>query len=264
MSDATPRQQPDRAADPVIRIRGLGLRAAGRQLFSGLDLDVRPGEVIAVLGRNGAGKTTLFRAILGLHPIAEGTIRVLGSAPRRGNRRIGYVPQQRIVQPHAPLTARDLVVLGRSGARFGLPLPSAADRRAVAAAIEAVGGTELAHRPLGELSGGQQQRFRIAQAIVDDPPILLLDEPLSSLDPTSRGEIVALAAAQRRRGAAVLVITHDLDEDVSAANRIVDLAPEGSWVGSPAEALARGTHEHPHHDDTSDDDESIGTGGAVA
>ena len=236
-----------RPADPVLRIRGLGLRAAGRRLFSGLDLDVRPGELVAILGRNGSGKTTLFRAILGLEPIPAGTIEVLGAAPRRGNPRIGYVPQQRIVQRHVPLLGRDLVMLGRTGARFGLPITTAADRHAVAEAIAAVHGEALAHRPLGELSGGEQQRLRIAQAIVHEPPLLLLDEPLSSLDTAARAEIVALAAAQRRRGVAVVVITHDVDDELRRADRIVELSADGCWVGSPAEARARGIHDHPHH-----------------
>lgn len=244
---------PPRPADaPLIRIRDLSLRAAGRRLFDGLDLDVRPGELVAILGRNGSGKTTLFRAILGLAPIAAGTIEVLGAAPRRGNPRIGYVPQQRIVQRHTPLLGRDLVALGRTGTRFGFPVPRAADRHAVAAAIEAVHGEDLAGRPLGELSGGEQQRLRIAQAIVHEPPILLLDEPLSSLDSAARAEITALAAAQRQRGVAVVVITHDVDDELRRADRIVELAEEGCWVGSPAEARARGIHDHPHHPDEHD------------
>lgn len=236
-------------ADPVIRIRDLSLRAGGRKLFAGLNLDVGPGELVAILGRNGSGKSTLFRAILGLEPPAAGSIEVLGAAQRRGNPRIGYVPQQRIVQRHVPLTGRDLVMLGRTGRRFGLPISTAADRNAVSEALEAVHGTELASHPLGELSGGQQQRLRIAQAIVDDPPILLLDEPLSSLDTAARAEIIALAAEQRRRGVAVVVITHDVDEELRHADRIVDLSAEGCWVGSARDARARGIHDHPHHVD---------------
>ncbi|HWL60541.1 MAG TPA: metal ABC transporter ATP-binding protein [Microbacteriaceae bacterium] len=252
MSTAAAGPEPAATADPVIRTRGLSLRAGGRRLFHGLDLDVRPGELVAILGRNGSGKTTLFRAILGLEPVATGSITVLGAAPRRGNPRIGYVPQQRIVQRHAPLLGRDLVMLGRTGTRFGLPVTRAADRHAVAAAIDAVHGHDLASRPLGELSGGQQQRLRIAQAIVHEPPILLLDEPLSSLDPAARAEITALAAAQRGRGVAVVVITHDVDDELRRADRIVELSEHGCWVGTPAEARARGIHDHPHHPDEHD------------
>ena len=232
---------------PVLSIRDLSLRAAGRTLFTGLELDVRPGELVAILGRNGSGKTTLFRAILGLESIAAGRIDVLGAPPHRGNPHIGYVPQQRIADRNLPLTGRDLVMLGRTGTRFGIPITTHADRTAVAAAIDAIHGTELARRPLGELSGGEQQRLRIAQAIVGDPAILLLDEPLSSLDTTAREEIIALAASQRERGVAVIVITHDLDDELRHADRIVELSDTGCWVGSPEAARARGIHDHPHH-----------------
>ena len=233
---------------PVLEIRDAEIRTRDRLILEHLDLTVNAGEFLAVLGPNGAGKTTLFRAILGLEPLERGEVRVLGAPARRGDQRIGYVPQQRMFPRGTPLTGRGLVTLGRSGTRFGLPFSGAKDRAAVRQAIEAVGGERLARRPIGELSGGEQQRLRIAQAIVDDPAMLLLDEPLSSLDAEHRGDIVELAVEQQRRGAAILFITHDLDPVVGVAHRALIIRGDGSyWLGDPANARSADLHDHPHH-----------------
>ncbi len=192
------------APAPVLELSGAALRVRGRTLFAGLDLAVGPGELVAVLGPNGAGKTSLFRAILGLERLATGRVAVLGAPARRGDRRIGYVPQQRVWPRGMPMLGRDLVMMGRTGARFGIPIAGRADREAVAKAIWSVRAEALVNRPVGDLSGGEQQRLRIAQAIVDEPALLLLDEPLSSLDLRHQGEIVELVdrpARERHRGA---------------------------------------------------------------
>lgn len=235
-------------SDLTLEVNDLKIEVDSRTLLNHLNLSVEPGEFIAVLGRNGAGKTSLFRAILGLEAVAVGEIRVLGELVRRGDRRIGYIPQQRMLPPETPLTARDLVMLGRNGTRFGFPINKRGDRDAVDAAIARVGGSELARRPIGSLSGGEQQRFRIAQAIVDSPPLLLLDEPLSSLDPNSRAEMVELARAQCESGTAVLFITHDLEPVMGVADRAIVLRGDGTyWLGRPAEVPHSDLHDHPHH-----------------
>ena len=239
------------AAAPVLSIRGASLRFAaprrlgaahqgpkhGRELWSGLDLDVAPGELVAILGPNGSGKTTLFRAILGAQRLSAGEIRLDGQPVRRGDRRIGSVPQQRIFPASVPMLGRDLVTLGRTGTRLGPPITSRADRAAVTAAIEAAGATALADRPIGSLSGGEQQRLRLAQAIVDDPVLLLADEPLSSLDLGHQRAIVELIDAQRARGTAVLFIAHDVNPILESVDRILYLAPVGHRIGTPAEVL---------------------------
>lgn len=222
---------------PVLELAAAALRVRGRTLFAGLDLAVAPGELIAVLGPNGAGKTSLFRAILGLEPLAAGTVRVFGERARRGDRRIGYVPQQRVWARGTPMLGRDLVTMGRTGARWGLPISSRADREAVARAIWSVRAEALAARPVGDLSGGEQQRLRIAQAIVDEPGLLLLDEPLSSLDHANQAEIVALADRERERGAAVVFIAHDINPILGRVDRVLYLARGRHLLGTPDEVF---------------------------
>ena len=227
----------DAASAPVLQVRGAAIRFGNRTLWSDLDLDVRPGELIAILGANGTGKTTLFKAILGQTRLSTGSINLLGGRVRRGDHRIGSVPQQRIFAASVPMLGRDLVTFGRTGRRFGPPITSAADRAAVDAAITAAGATSLADRPIGSLSGGEQQRLRLAQAIVDEPSLLLCDEPLSSLDLGHQRAIVDLIDTQRARGAGVLFITHDVNPILDVVDRILYLAPGGHRIGTPDEVL---------------------------
>src|SRR5262249_18429365 len=154
-----------------------------RVLWRDLDLAVRQGEFIAVLGPNGSGKTSLLRVLLGQQRLAAGTVRVVGEPPGRANPRVGYIPQQRAIEPAVTMRGRDLVGLGWDGQRWGTGLSRIRDRRRrVDAALRAVGAVPYANAPVGRLSGGEQQRLRVAQALVGDPVLLLCDEPLLSLD----------------------------------------------------------------------------------
>ncbi|WP_420793529.1 metal ABC transporter ATP-binding protein [Microbacterium thalli] len=227
-------------ADPVslLEIRGAALRRSGRELWSGLDLDVAPGELIAVLGPSGSGKTTLLRAILGLEPLSEGSITALGRPVRRpGNRAIGYLPQARPLPRDTALRARDLVALGVDGHRFGLPLPRRRDRERIDRLITDVGAASFADRPVGVLSGGEQQRLRVGQALADDPKLLLCDEPLTSLDLANQQAVVGLIDAHRRTGAAVLLVTHDINPVLDKVDRILYIANGRFTLGTPSEVL---------------------------
>jgi zinc/manganese transport system ATP-binding protein len=230
---------PASAAAPVLSIRGAALRRGDRELWAGLDLDVRPGELVAVLGPSGSGKTTLLRAILGLEPLSSGTISVLGEPVHgHGNRRIGYLPQARPLPRDTSLRGRDLVTLGVDGHRFGLPIPRRGDRARVDALIEAVGAQDFADRPVGELSGGEQQRLRAGQALADDPPLLLCDEPLTSLDLANQQAVIGLIDRHRReRGAAVLLVTHDINPLLGKVDRILYIANGRFTLGTPQEVL---------------------------
>ena len=223
---------------PVLRIRGAALRRDGRELWSGLDLDVAPGELIAVLGPSGSGKTTLLRAILGLQPLSEGSITALGQrVQRRGNRRIGYLPQARPLPRDVVMRGRDLVSLGVDGHRFGFPFPRRGDRARVDALIDAVGARSFADRPVGVLSGGEQQRLRVGQALADNPRLLLCDEPLTSLDLANQQDVVRLIDAHRATGAGVLLVTHDINPVLDRVDRILYLANGRFTLGSPQEVL---------------------------
>ena len=208
---------------PPLRIAGAALRRGDRDLWSGLDLEVAPGELIAVLGPSGSGKTTLLRAILGLEPLSAGTIEVLGQPVHgKGSRRIGYIPQQRPLPRDTSLRGRDLVTLGVDGHRFGLPIPRRGDRARVDALLAAVGAEAFADKPVGVLSGGEQQRLRVGQALADDPRLLLCDEPLTSLDLANQQAVIGLIDRHRRdTGAAVLLVTHDINPLLGKVDRIV-------------------------------------------
>lgn len=222
----------------MLEITGAALHRGHRELWSGLDLTVEPGEFIAVLGPSGSGKTTLMRAILGLQPLSAGSIRVAGHPVRRGNPRIGYIPQQRPLPPDTSMRARDVVALGVNGTRFGLPIPRRGDRARVDALLEGVGASHFADRRVGLLSGGEQQRLRVGQALADAPTLLLCDEPLSNLDLANQLGITDIIDRQRReRDAAVLFVTHDINPILGRVDRILYIAGGRFVLGTPDEVL---------------------------
>jgi zinc/manganese transport system ATP-binding protein len=223
---------------PALTVRGASLGFSGRPLWSDLNLEVAPGEYLAVLGSNGSGKTSLIRAILGQIPLDAGEIEVGGDPVHRGNRRIGTIPQQRLIAAGTALRGRDLVTLGVNGHRFGLPITSRADRERVDALLESVGATGYAGRPVGQLSGGEQQRLRVAQALADDPILLLCDEPLSSLDLAHQQGVAELIDARRREhDTAIVFVTHDINPILGMVDRILYLAEGRFTVGTPDEVL---------------------------
>lgn len=223
---------------PVLEITGAALHRGHRELWSGLDLTVEPGEFIAVLGPSGSGKTTLMRAILGLQSLSAGSIRVARHPVRRGNPRIGYIPQQRPLPPDTSMRARDVVALGVNGTRFGLPIPRRGDRARVDALLEGVGASHFADRRVGLLSGGEQQRLRVGQALADAPTLLLCDEPLSNLDLANQLGITDIIDRQRReRDAAVLFVTHDINPILGRVDRILYIAGGRFVLGTPDEVL---------------------------
>ncbi|HWS51765.1 MAG TPA: metal ABC transporter ATP-binding protein [Microbacterium sp.] len=222
----------------MLTVRGAGIRRGDRELWSGLDLDVQPGEFIAVLGPSGSGKTTLLQAILGLQELSEGSIAVAGSPVHRGNPRIGYIPQQRPLPPETSMRARDVVALGVNGTRFGLPLPRRGDRERVDQLLEDVGASHYADRRVGLLSGGEQQRLRVGQALADHPDLLLCDEPLSNLDLANQVGVTDIIDRQRReRSAAVLFVTHDINPILGRVDRILYIAGGRFVLGTPDEVL---------------------------
>jgi zinc/manganese transport system ATP-binding protein len=226
----------------VVELRRASLRFGARTLWEDLDLELRAGEFLAVLGPNGVGKTSLLRVLLGLVDLTDGKVRILGRPPRRGSPLVGYVPQQRAFDRSLPLRGRDLVRLGIDGHRWGLARPSRSIKALVGKAIAAVDAQAYADAPLGVLSGGEQQRLRIAQALASDPALLLCDEPLLSLDLSHQRDVVDLVADLRhRRDTAVIFVTHEINPILPVVDRVLYLAP-GSWaIGTTDEVLTSET-----------------------
>ncbi|MCV2490201.1 ABC transporter ATP-binding protein [Geodermatophilus sp. YIM 151500] len=217
---------------PALVLDGVAVARAGHTVWSQGDLTVPSGSVVGVIGPNGAGKTTLFQVVLGLLPVAAGRVEVLGAPPRRGDRRIGYVPQNYTAALGDAVRCRDLVGLALTGARFGLRRMTREQHARVDAALRRVGAAELGDRRMSELSGGQQQRVAIAQAIVDDAELLLLDEPLANLDLRNQHEVVALLGELRReRDVTIMVVAHDL-------NPLLPVLTDALYL----------LDGHPHHD----------------
>ncbi|MGW7088964.1 metal ABC transporter ATP-binding protein [Streptomyces sp. NPDC054871] len=225
-------------AEPVISLRAGTLAYGERVLWRDLDLDVAPGEFLAVLGPNGSGKTSLLRVLLGQQPLAAGSLRVLGHSPGHSSKDVGYVPQHKYLPAHTMLRARDLVRLGVDGHRWGLPRSPGEVRRIVDAVLESVGAAPYGNVPLGRLSGGEQQRVRIAQALATDPRILLCDEPLLSLDLQHQRTVTALVDQRRRSaGTAVVFVTHEINPVLGLVDRVLYLAPGGFRIGPPDEVM---------------------------
>ena len=227
--------------DPAgaIVARGLAAGYESKAIWSRADFSIPAGSFTAILGPNGAGKSTLIRLILGLlHPIA-GQLEVLGEPPRRGNPRIGYVPQGSSFDPELSIRGRDFVGLGVDGHRWGVRLTGRAQiASATDVSIRAVSAEAYADRQLGRLSGGEQQRLMLAQALVGQPSVLLLDEPLSHLDVRNQGAIVQLISeVARARQLTVLLIAHDVNPLLSHIDHVLYIAQGKLAMGKPADII---------------------------
>jgi zinc/manganese transport system ATP-binding protein len=224
----------------IIRAENLSVRYSDAFVWHAANFSVGKGEFVAILGPNGAGKTTLFRLLLGLMPPTEGTLKIFGEKPRRGNPRIGYVPQRHTIDSELRIEALELVRLGLSGNRFGVSLWSAKKRAKERAmeALRSVGAENLAHAPLGVLSGGELQRIFLAEALVSDPDVLLLDEPLSNLDIRYEMDMVRLIHdVAESRNATVLLIAHNVNPLLSALDSVIYLANGNVAVGAPRDVM---------------------------
>ncbi|MBV9051142.1 MAG: ATP-binding cassette domain-containing protein [Hyphomicrobiales bacterium] len=208
------------------------LELGGRTILSRVSFAIETGEFVGLLGPNGAGKTTLLRALLGLVPARSGTIRVLSGAPAAADASIGYMPQTRSSAVGSRLSGWDFVACAANGQRFGLPILDKALRFDVDRAIALVGGADLARRPLVELSGGERQRLLLAQALLGKPRLLLLDEPLISLDLNHQKSIVSLVSELNRElNLTVLFSAHEINPLIGVINRVLYLGNRQAAIG---------------------------------
>jgi zinc/manganese transport system ATP-binding protein len=221
----------------LIAARDLAAAYGSKRVWDGATFEITEGEFVAVLGPNGAGKSTFLRMVLGLLKPAAGTLTVFGEPPRRGNPAIGYVPQRRPIDPDLRLAGTEWVKLGVDGHRWGFR-PSKHRDQLSAAAIAAVDAAEYAGHGIGTLSGGELQRLMLAQAIVTDPRLLLLDEPLANLDVRNQiavAQLVAGLAHDRRM--TVLLIAHDVNPILGVVDRVAYVARGRVTIGPPHEVI---------------------------
>jgi zinc/manganese transport system ATP-binding protein len=228
----------------AIRLRGAAASRGGRPIWKGVDLSIGQGEFVAILGPNGAGKSTLLDVVLGLLPIDTGAATVFGERPGSARGQIGYLPQRRSFDEGTRIRGRDVVRLGLDGTRWGFPLPAALSKsgrranRRVEQMIDLVGAGAYASRPIGSLSGGEQQRLLIAQALVRGPRMLLLDEPLDSLDLSNQGAVASLVQRIcRSEGVTVLLVAHDVNPILPYLDRVVYFAAGAAVEGTPREVI---------------------------
>ena len=232
---------------PLIASHGLFVEAGGNTVLSGVEMEVRPGEIVTMVGPNGGGKTTLVRALLGLQPLSG------GSVTRRPGLRVGYLPQRFQVDIALPITA----------GRF-LSLASRADAAQREEILREVGAAHLIGRMLANLSGGELQRVLLARALLKRPELLILDEPDQGVAVTGRLDLFdTIAGIRSRRGCGILLISHDLHLVMSSTDRVICLNGHVCCSGHPssvvrhpayidlfgtraASGLAVYTHEHDH------------------
>ncbi len=246
MTDARAAPRPD-GGEPLVACDGITVRLGGRPVLERVSMAVEPGEIVTLIGPNGSGKTTLVRTILGLQAPQVGRIR------RRAGLKVGYVPQRLTIDPTLPLTVRRFL---RLGGRH--------DEARVQKAVDEVGGSDLLARQIEELSGGELQRMALARALLREPDLLVLDEPLQGVDFAGQLALFNLIdRVRRRRGCGVLMVSHDLHLVMKGTDRVFCLNRHICCSGQPEtvsqhpeylalfgpraeESLAVYAHDHDH------------------
>lgn len=256
MSDPAPQSQ------PVLELRDGAVAIAGRPILRHIDLTVRSGEFVALMGANGSGKSTLVRALTGLRPLADGTLRLFGTPFDDFDdwQRIGFVPQRGGAGSGVPASVWEVVASGRLTRRRLLRPLGRADRAAIADALEVVGLADRARDGVTMLSGGQQQRVLIARALAGDPDLFFLDEPTAGVDLPNQQALADALETLSDRGATVVLVAHELGPMARLIDRAIvmrdgRIAYDGPPLASEQVATAHlGLHDpghhHHHHDGT--------------
>ncbi len=226
--------------DIVISAKKLISGYKDKIVWEDASFEVKSGEFIVLLGPNGAGKTTLFKLILGLIKPLGGEIEVFGKVPSKGNSLISYFPQKRLIDNDFRLNCIEYVKLVLSGDKLGFSFGKKAkeEEKAAIKALKMVDGLKFANKPLSQLSGGEQQKIFLAQALVQDPKILLLDEPLANLDLKREVELIELIkSVSKKNNITVILIAHDINPLLPVIDRIIYIANKQVASGLPSEII---------------------------
>lgn len=223
---------------PLIQFKDVSYRVGDKTVLQNVNLEINHGEFIVILGPNGSGKSTLLRLVLGLIKPTAGSIQVFGEKAKNGNANIGYSPQTKPFDPDLPITGKDYVRLGATGRYWGVSLSSKKDMKRVADALKQLDSVEIMNKKLGRLSGGEQQRLSLAQALVDDPELLLLDEPLANLDISYQSEILEkISRFHKQHQHTILLVAHDVNPLLPYIDRVVYVANTHVTIGKPKEVI---------------------------
>ena len=226
------------ASAPIIEAEHLSAGYKDKIVWRDANFTIHRGEFVAVIGPNGAGKTTLFRLLLGLQRPLSGAIKIFDSKPKRGNSQIGYVPQRHVIDEDTNVECSEIVKLAISGERWGFSLSPGKDRKTASDTLKSVGGEDLASNSLTALSGGELQRIFLAEALVSNPDILLLDEPLSNLDIRRASELVGLVnSIVRSRNVTAFLVAHDINPLLPFLDNVMYIANGKVATGNPKDVL---------------------------
>ncbi|MDE1768725.1 MAG: ABC transporter ATP-binding protein [Candidatus Micrarchaeota archaeon] len=242
--------------EDVVKAKNLTVGYKDKKIWQSANFEVKRGEFVAVIGPNGAGKTTMFRMLLGLQEPVSGDLKVFGEPPMRGNQRIGYVPQRHTIDNETNIECIELVHLAISGHKWGIGLTSSKEKELAYKALKDVGAAELAHKSLASLSGGELQRIFLAEALVSNPEMLLLDEPLSNLDIKRASDLVSLIdSVVQSRKVTTFLVAHDINPLIQFLDKVIYIANGKVATGTPKEVLTSkklselyGTHVEVLHD----------------
>jgi len=228
--------------EPIVEIRDVSFSYNGQRVLRDVNLTIRQGDFVAIIGPNGGGKTTLLKLMLGLLTPEHGTIRVLGKPPAKASRGIGYVPQDLHINRSFPATVADIVQMGRWEPKKRWIRSSAEGRRQAFAALDQMGMSRFADRKIGELSGGQCQRVLIARALVANPQLLLLDEPTTSIDTRGQADFYRLLQ-ELNHEVTIVVVSHDLlvistyVQSVACVNQTLHYHSQAEITGEMLESM---------------------------
>ena len=220
-----------------LEVENVTVAYNGHAVLCDVSFQVAHGARVAVVGPNGAGKSTLFKALVGLLPLREGRILIHGVPLGHHKDCVAYVPQREEVDWRFPVTVADVVMMGRYGRLGWLKRPAKQDRDIVLYALQQMGIADLTNRPISELSGGQQQRVFLARALAQEPHILLMDEPFTGIDITTREAIMSLLDRLRAQQVTVMISTHDLSLASTHFDQVLLLNRHLVGYGAAAEVL---------------------------